>query len=749
MTTFPILSTTPPISTRSSTGQRPFQLISMILISLSLGACAESKKTVSGEVFIDRTDLDFGSIAVGERKSLSVAVTNDTEGWVLEILSSSPVEGAAAVWQAERDADDVEPGDTVAINIEFAPVEVGLEEARIQVRTSWVPGSGDGDPPVEAPTWDVLTIGEGTASVVDNDDDGFSPADGDCDDNNAARYPGNAEICDGIDNDCDGTVDITEADGDYDGVMACEGDCDDFDANVYPGAPEICDDKDSDCNGIVEDHEDADGDLYTICDGDCDDNEAAVHPDLIEVCDLLDNDCSGGVDDIDEDGDGHSPCSGGGDCDDNDPDAFPVIVDPETTAGVPDGTLEAPFADIPSALAALDPICRTVVLAPATYLVNIDWTDRSVQFNGRGIAPSQTVLTTDAGDPKRLVTVSNEATVKLVNLTLAGGYANGDGGAVYAESGNVELEGIIASDNRCSGDGAVVAVSSGDLTIRDSRFEDNIAEDDGGAVSVLSGTLVDIDSIYRNNSAVRGGAILVESSGVTIRGGLFADNDADVSGGAIAMTGGGELKIEGNRFFSNIADGDGGAIKLTDVLVPTGYVRNNHIAENRAGGAGGGIHIGGNNAGMVIANNTIHGNAASESGAGLAVEASNADALYIWSNLVTYSQGPTGVWIYDGSNANLAYNSAYGTSAGEAYDFELFPGEDFGFNRSENPEYVDYSPNDDPTDDDLRLGTVSPVRDSGPTNGSGPSGYTSWQDADGSVNDRGMTGGQGQAPPTP
>lgn len=113
----------------------------------------------------------------------------------------------------------------------------------------------------------VLGCGENTA--LDADEDGY-PVDVDCDDSDATINPGVAELCDGIDNNCDGAVDegavdAVEAYQDLDGdgfglstVMenVCDGtvgwsldnsDCDDLSDAVYPGAPEACDD------GVVND----------------------------------------------------------------------------------------------------------------------------------------------------------------------------------------------------------------------------------------------------------------------------------------------------------------------------------------------------------------------------------------------------------------------------------------------------------------------------------------------------------------
>ena len=705
---------------------------SVAALALLLGGCAAEPKTTSASLTLSVDAISFGAIAVGAEEQGRATVTNDGEV-ELEVLSASVVEGSTGVFNAAIQGEPaIEPGEAVDIVFTFTPNEVGVAEGRVQIRTTWA----------DEPAWLVSLDGEGTASEEDLDEDGFSEAQGDCNDANPLINPAAVESCDGVDNDCDGVVSIDEADADYDGFRVCGGDCDDFDQRVHPGAREICDLKDSDCDGEIPDEADDDGDFYAICDGDCDDAEPLVYPDAEEVCDLLDNDCSGGVDDIDADFDGHSPCDGGGDCDDNDPDAFPIMIDIATTAGVPDGTPDAPFEQIADALPFLDPICRTIVVAPGTYVVDIEWTDRGLQINGAGTRPEDVILTTDATAPDRLFYVYDGASLRLVNLTLLDGNGAGDGGAVRANNADVTLEGVLLRDNRSSGDGGGVAVAGGTLTLRRSVFSGNIAEDDGGGASVFSGVLIDDGNVYTLNQGQRGAGLLAENSQVTIRGSDFVENQAQDAGGGLAIVDGSAVLVEGNRFWLNqVTAGNGGAMHLSEIDLADGVVRNNALVYNQASGQGGGVLIGGNRAQFVFANNTLVANNGASEGGGIDVDAFDATGLYVWSNLLAWTVGPSGVRARDGSDASIAYNTAFATTSGTGFDVRR--AEDGGSNTTDNPVFIDFSDDDDPSNDDLGLQLTSPVRDAGPPIGEGPAGYTNWLDLDGSRNDRGWTGGPG------
>ncbi|MFZ5482495.1 MAG: MopE-related protein [Myxococcota bacterium] len=184
---------------------------------------------------------------------------------------------------------------------------------------------------------------------------GYVTNSGDCDDTQSAAWTGAPELCDAIDNDCDGTADegvttLYYYDGDGDsygdpatGLAACSqpigyvangNDCNDAEALAWTGAGETCDSVDNDCDGTVDEgvtttwYADGDGDGfgsptstsaacsqpsgYVANANDCDDTTALAYTGATEVCDSVDNDCDGATDEgvtttwyYDGDGDGH------------------------------------------------------------------------------------------------------------------------------------------------------------------------------------------------------------------------------------------------------------------------------------------------------------------------------------------------------------------------------------------------------------------------------------------------------------
>ena len=145
--------------------------------------------------------------------------------------------------------------------------------------------------------------------------EGVSVEGGDCDDGAATVNPGATEICDGLDNDCDGAPGADEVDLDGDGDPGCN-DCDDHDRKRSHLVREIAaDGVDQDCDNRDRCYLDGDADGFggarmgappglscavpgfSAITGDCDDSNASSRPGGKEIPgDGRDNDCNGQID---------------------------------------------------------------------------------------------------------------------------------------------------------------------------------------------------------------------------------------------------------------------------------------------------------------------------------------------------------------------------------------------------------------------------------------------------------------------
>ncbi|MCB9795752.1 MAG: FG-GAP repeat protein [Alphaproteobacteria bacterium] len=591
----------------------------------------------------------------------------------------------------------------------------------------------------DAPTWYADADGDGYGDVNLSRDACDPPSsyvadDTDCDDANAAVNPAAAEVCNGVDDDCDGDTDPDTsddvatwyADADADGYgdaattdVDCEQpsgfvdddtDCDDTDAAVNPAAVEVCNGVDDDCDGDVDPdssadvstwYADADADGYGDVDSadldcdqpsgfvaddtDCDDTDAAINPGAAELWyDGVDADCDG-LSDYDADADGYdSEDYGGEDCDDGDASRFP---------GATSWTVPGDFSTIQ---AALDAACslETISVSAGTYSEALDFNGRAVSLVGVAGSGATTI---DAGLAGPVITLSGG---EVEGFTLTGGSAS-FGGGVYALGGDLRLSELVIEDCLAVNDGGGVYLEDvGVVALEDVVIQANGAGDDGGGLAALmtngasdattlsltrvevldnftgasgyggglylednSGALdmvvtaTDLD-VVGNTSESRGGGLYLDAAPLSWTGGLLSENEAGGTGGG-AYTTNADLSLDEVDVIGNTGDSAGGFYVSSGALTLT----NLGVEENTSNGSYGGGYCRGSD--CVLSGVDLIGNFAEGSYPALLVAGSaptyDLDAVRVLRNLSSNDAAAISLeGSGDADNLEVAGNAAAG-----------------------------------------------------------------------------------------
>ncbi|MCB9758237.1 MAG: hypothetical protein H6739_00215 [Alphaproteobacteria bacterium] len=335
---------------------------------------------------------------------------------------------------------------------------------------------------------DSSTTDDTSVSSDDEDGDGVTVADGDCDDSDPTVSPNATETpYDGVDNDCNEATPDDDLDGDS---FNQADDCDDNNANINPGANEICDEIDNNCDGSVDEgatdtfYQDSDGDGYGSDDvtqeacaaptgyveegGDCDDGDTAYNPGATEndCTDPNDYNCDGSVGAVDSDGDGFFACE---ECDDTDATAFPGgtevcdDVDNDCDGTVDDGVTTTFYRDADSDSYGDPDSTQEDCSAPSGYVSNdedCDDTDGNINPDADDDYPDGVDDDCDGTADDEVPSYTSSDIQSIINSSCAGCHTSGgtSGGlnmdSFYSSTVNVRSGGVSTMDYIEPGDTA-------------------------------------------------------------------------------------------------------------------------------------------------------------------------------------------------------------------------------------------------------------------------------------------------------
>ena len=259
------------------------------------------------------------------------------------------------------------------------------------------------------------------------------------------------------------------------------------------------------------------------------------------------------------------------------------------------------------------------------------------------------------------------------NLTITGGYVDGDGAGIYSALSaayGVTLIDCVVDGNVATGSGA--GVYSQGATVSGTTFSGNKAGVDGGGLYFSGSNMSITSSTFDGNEATgSGGGLYVSGSNNTFDALTFTNNVAGANGGGVSFASAGKQKAMTNLTLDgNVATGFGGGIYFAGAnttfenLTLTGNkanagagmyatssvnLTNATITGNEATGEGGGIRLNGG----VVVNALIADNVAGTEGGGVRLYGSGSK----WYNVtIAGNTAADGAGIFSQSY-NAYYNS--------------------------------------------------------------------------------------------
>jgi len=476
-------------------------------------ACSQPSGSVA-----DARDCDDGSGAVNpQAPEVCDGADNDCDG-----KTDEPDATDARTWYADLDADSYGDAnattrgcsaprgyvaDSTDCNPRSGAANPGADE-RCDGIDDDCDGSVDEDDAVDAKTWYADRDGDHFGDEQNTTrsckvQTGYLADHSDCNDAAAAAYPGGREVCDGLDNNCDGTVDEPSAIGAP--TWYADKDEDDY------GDPRATQVACSAPRGYVSDH------------GDCDDGDGSINPGAPEICDGQDNNCNPG----DESG----------------------VVTFTATRGAPED-LTAQFSGGAPGKPSVVRLSRpgTLMFCDGTYYTNIDARVTGLtlkSLNGRD------VTRLDGGGAGSVLTT--DGSVRVEGLTLTGGKNGDSGGGVLVNGGDLSMVNARVTGNEATSFGGGLYAQRGTLKLAHTEISDNKAHSGGGVYAYYAAMVLD-DCAVSTNQAVDGAGLYARFSTIDLSGGAVNNNAASSQGGGVQLYGGASLTCRGGAdLLSNTA----------------------------------------------------------------------------------------------------------------------------------------------------------------------------------------------------